>query len=152
MAKSRQLVDRWAQRHSWHDRAEAFDKRIDDVKTEVIIDAARTDAQEMVDRHRQQAKLIQQRALERLRDARDVKLSSIDAIRALEIAQRLERITAGQSTENVALNVSGARDEHFRFALDPESADLANALIGRLGGRTPVTAGSALDSEQRAVG
>jgi hypothetical protein len=162
VGKSATLIARWSKRHDWQVRVATFDSRVDDVKVAVQIAEIEDDAREMARRHINQAKLIQQRALEILRidptrRGETLKLSTIDAMRGLEIAQRLERLATGQSTENVAANVhtgpaGNGGVERVPLALDPESADLANALIRRLGGRTPVTAGSALDLEQSSVG
>lgn len=81
------VIDRWAGRWRWMDRAIAWDQH----QTAGAVQASVRADREMAERQVQEAKLLQQKALQRLRDLNPAELSPTDAARLLTDGARLER-------------------------------------------------------------
>lgn len=81
------VIDRWAGRWRWSDRAEAWDRQQTAGAAALFAKADK----EMAERQVQEAKLLQQKALQRLRDLNPAELSPTDAARILTEGARLER-------------------------------------------------------------
>jgi hypothetical protein len=134
---------RWAQRWSWVERARAWDQ-----ETERLQQAEQLAAiQEMAERHAKEALLMQNKAIERLRQLRPEELGARDTLAYLIEAAKLERLARGEPTERVS------QEHHFEDLKELSDEELA-AIIARgpgihLPGRPGTTAATDGPQEPR---
>jgi hypothetical protein len=107
----------WAQRWNWSARAWAWDQELARVKTSQRLAAA----EEMDERHVREAMLLQNKAVERLRQLRPEELKPRETVTFLVEAAKLERLARGEPTERVA------EEHHF-----PETKDLSDDELARI--------------------
>ncbi len=107
----------WANHWHWSARAAAWDQEIQRVKRIEQVEAVK----EMAERHAKEALMIQNKAVERLRQLRPEELKPREMLDFLVAAAKLERLARGEPTERVA-------QEH-RFADATELTDDELALI-----------------------
>jgi hypothetical protein len=111
------LVRRWAERWDWSGRALAWDHEVEQGKQKKQLEAIA----EMAERHAREAMLLQNKAVERLRQLLPGELSPQDTLRYLIEAAKLERLARGEPTERVA--------EEHRF---PDLKELSDAELLRI--------------------
>jgi hypothetical protein len=95
-------IRRWARLWNWSARAQAWDQqaqRIQETEQQAAI-------QEMAQRHAKEAMMLQNKAVERLRQLRPEELRARDTLAYLVEAARLERLARGEPTERVAQEIS----------------------------------------------
>src|SRR5260370_31422775 len=91
--------------------------------------AQREAVQEMAERHAKEAMMLQNKAVERLRQLRPEELKPRDTLDFLVEAAKLERLARGEPTERVA-------EEHHFTDLKELSDDELVTIIARGRGRT----------------
>jgi hypothetical protein len=130
-------VRRWAERWHWGARARAWDQELDRVKRSKQVEAA----EEMAERHAKEALMLQNKAVERLRQLRPEELKPRDTLSFLIEAAKLERLARGEPTERVA-------EEHY-FADVKELTDdeLAGIVASGRGLPPPGSRGAAAEKD-----
>jgi hypothetical protein len=123
----------WAERWNWSARAGAWDQELERAKWSKQIKAV----EEMAERHAQEALMLQNKAVERLRLLRPEELGPRDTLNYLIEAAKLERLARGEPTERVA--------EEHRFADVKELTDdeLSRIVASRRGLSAPGGRGAA---------
>jgi hypothetical protein len=89
-------IRRWAQRCNWLVRAKEWDREAERIKQTEQHAAI----QEMIERHAKESMMLQNKAIERLRQLRPEELKSRDILAYLIEAARLERLARGEPTEH----------------------------------------------------
>ena len=113
-------IGRWAQRWNWTARARAWDEELERVRRRKQVEAVA----EMAERHAKEALMLQNKAVERLRQLRPEELKPRDALSYLVEAVKLERLARGEPTERVA-------EEHtFPDVKDLSDDELARIIAG----------------------
>jgi hypothetical protein len=117
----------WAERWNWSVRACAWDQELERVKRNQQFAAL----EEMAERHAKEALLLQNKAVERLRQLRPQELGPRETLSYLIEAAKLERLARGEPTERVA--------EELRLADVKELTDdeLARIVASRRGLSSP---------------
>lgn len=106
LAKSDTLIKRWSAAYDWVDRVRAYDIAIDRARTERAFE---TNAQAR-ERVIQDATFIQKRLMVRFARMSDEELAATplkDLLRAWDIGMKAERLSRGESTENVQVELTG---------------------------------------------
>jgi len=93
---SKRAVTKCARRESWQERLARIESQVRDRSDRKIADAI----EEMNDRHLRTAKLLQPKALEALRNQPIT--SAMNAVRALDLGLRHERLIHGEPTDRTA--------------------------------------------------
>ena len=119
----------WASRWSWAARVEAWDQDLEQVKRSKLIEAI----EEMADRHIKEAMMLQNKAVERLRQLRPEELKPRETLDYLIEAAKLERLARGEPTERIA--------EEHRFPNVKELSDEELAAIVARGQELPAASG-----------
>ena len=88
----------WAERWNWPARARLWDQELERVKRMKQLEAV----DEMAERHAKEALMLQNKAVERLRQLRPEELKPRDTLDFLVEAAKLERLARGEPTERVA--------------------------------------------------
>src|SRR5262249_46531474 len=123
-------IRRWADRWNWSARARAWDQELEQVKCKRQIEAV----EEMAERHAKEALMLQNKAVERLRQLLPEELKPRETLAFLIDAAKLERLARGEPTERVA------EEHHFPDVKELSDADLARIIangrgLPRPGGR-----------------
>jgi hypothetical protein len=113
-------IRRWAQRWSWVERARAWDQETERLQQVEHLAAI----QEMAQRHAKEALLMQNKAIERLRQLRPEELGARETLAFLVEAAKLERLARGEPTERVT------QEHHFNDLKELSDDELA-AIISR---------------------
>ena len=113
-------IRRWAQRWNWQTRARAWDQETERVK-QAEQQAA---VLEMTERHAREALMLQNKAIERLRQLRPEEMKTKDVLAYLVESAKLERLSRGQPTERIA-------EEHAFEDLKELSDDELTRIIAR---------------------
>jgi len=116
---SKTAVANLAERERWREQLEAIERKAH----ESSVQKAAETLEQMNDRHLRSLKVIQGKALEALRAA---SLSHpMDAVRALDLAIRQERLIRGEPTERAALSIEDVvRREYERWmASTPDAGE-----------------------------
>jgi hypothetical protein len=127
----------WAERWNWSARARAWDQELERLKWSKQVEAL----SEMAERHAREALMLQNKAVERLRQLRPEELGPRETLSYLIEAAKLERLARGEPTERVA--------EEHRFTDVKELTDdeLARIVASRRGLSTPGGRGAAAEKE-----
>jgi hypothetical protein len=96
-------IRRWAQRYNWLARARAWDQEFERIRQA----EQRAALQEMAERHAKEALMMQNKAIERLRQLRPEELGTRETLAYLVEAAKLERLARGEPTERVS------QEHHF---------------------------------------
>jgi len=134
LRKSTALMNRWSRRWSWVARVEAWEAEQERIEREEWEKQCRG----MAKRHANAALLFQQKALHKLAQLNPDELSPGDLIKWMVEAAKLERLSRGESTENVKQEVAGkVAIEHGeewtrRILDDPNACELATRLLERI--------------------
>jgi hypothetical protein len=107
----------WAQRWNWGPRALAWDQELEHAKQNKQIEAI----EEMAERHAREALMLQNKAVERLRQLGPEELTPREILAFLIEAAKLERLARGEPTERLA-------QEH-RF---PDVKELTDEELARI--------------------
>jgi hypothetical protein len=115
------LIRQWAERWNWFARAAAWDEEIERAKKRKQVEAV----EEMAERHAKEAMMLQNKAVERLRQLLPEEFKPRETLSFLVEAAKLERLARGEPTERVA--------EEHRFTDVKELTDdeLARIVAGR---------------------
>jgi hypothetical protein len=114
------LIRRWAQRWDWRARAAAWDLEGERVKRRRQVEAV----EEMAERHAKEALMLQNKAVERLRQLRPEELKPRETLAFLVEAAKLERLARGEPTERVA------EEHHFPDVKELTDDELARIVAG----------------------
>ena len=115
-------IRRWAQRYNWQARARAWDQESERIKQAEQHAAI----QEMAERHAKEALMIQNKAVERLRQLRPEELGARETLAYLVEAAKLERLARGEPTERVS------QEHHFDHLQELTDEQLAEIVtLGR---------------------
>jgi hypothetical protein len=117
------LIRRWAERWNWTGRALAWDHEVEQGKRQQQREAI----QEMAERHAREARMLQTKAVERLRQLLPEELNPQDTLRYVVEAAKHERLARGEPTERVA------EEHHFPDRKELTDAELARIIAGRPG-------------------
>lgn len=118
-------VRRWAQCLNWQARARAWDQERERLKQA----EQETAIQEMAERHAKEAMMIQNKAIERLRQLRPEELGTRDTLAYLVEAAKLERLARGEPTERVSQE---HHFDHLQELTDEQLAEIVTLGRGRL--------------------
>jgi hypothetical protein len=91
-------IRRWAERWNWSVRAMAWDQELEQVKRKKQVE----EVEEMAQRHAREALMLQNKAVERLRQLRPEELKPRETLDYLIEAAKLERLSRGEPTERLA--------------------------------------------------
>src|SRR5262249_19252081 len=128
-------IRRWAQRWSWLERARAWDQ-----ETQRLQQAEQLAAiQEMAQRHAKEALLMQNKAIESLRQLRPEELGARDTLAYLIEAAKLERLARGEPTERVS------QEHHFEDLKELSDVELATIVARGRGLLLPSRRGAAAE-------
>jgi len=94
-SKSKRWLAEWSRRFAWVERAAGYDAFLDSVKRE----AAREAIVEMATRQAEEGMALQEKGLKRLQQMPLKSMSASDAIRAMEVGVRIERLARGEPAE-----------------------------------------------------
>jgi len=108
----------WAQRWNWTARARAWDQELERVKTSKQLAAI----DEMAERHAKEALMLQNKAVERLRQLRPEELKPRETLDFLIEAAKLERLARGEPTERIA------EEHHFSDVKELSDDELASIV------------------------
>jgi hypothetical protein len=108
----------WAQRWNWSARARAWDEELERVKTSKQLAAI----DEMAERHAKEALMLQNKAVERLRQLRPEELKPRETLDFLIEAAKLERLARGEPTERIA------EEHHFSDVKELSDDELASIV------------------------
>lgn len=148
-------VERWSSQHDWVARAEAWDRHLDRKKREKMVE----EVEKMAERHAKRAQLnieavsqISQAIIKKIRNDPDA-LEEYSVGTLVDMLGRVgylfqqfaqvERLARGEATERVETSLEGSVETKHterrelevvvrNLLNDPEAADLATALFGRL--------------------
>lgn len=110
---TKRAVTSRAAKERWHERAEQIEAKARQGAEQRMIETL----EEMNSRHVKSLRLIQARAIEALRSM--TLESAMDAVRALEISIRMERLSRGEPSERAAVQVEEViRREYSRWMTD----------------------------------
>jgi hypothetical protein len=116
-------IRRWARRWDWAARAAAWDHELQRRQQAEQVAAVR----DMAERHAREAVLLQNKAVERLRQLRPEELNPRETLAFLVEAAKLERLARGEPTERVA------EEHHFSDVTELSDDELARIVAGRTG-------------------
>lgn len=111
-------IRRWAQRYNWLARARAWDQEAERIKQAEQHAAI----QEMAERHAKEALMMQNKAVERLRQLRPEELGARETLAYLVEAAKLERLARGEPTERVS------QEHHFEQLKELTDDELAEIV------------------------
>ncbi len=130
-------IRRWAERWNWSGRARAWDQELERVQRNQQVKAVA----EMADRHAKEAMMLQNKAVERLRQLRPEELGPRETLSYLVEAAKLERLARGEPTERVA------EEHHFSDVKELTDDELARIIAGRAGLPSPGSSGAAAETD-----
>ncbi len=130
-------IRRWAQRWNWSARAQAWDQELERAKRSKQLKAV----EEMGERHVMEAMLLQNKAVERLRQLRPEELKPRETLHFLIEAAKLERLARGEPTERVA-------EEHrFQDVKELTDDELAGIVANGRSVSPPSSRGAAAEKD-----
>ena len=101
----RALIARWSKKHSWVERAQAYDDHMDVLRR----NQAEEEIQKMQKRHVTLSMALQQKAAEKIKDLNGKDMKVPEAIKALVEGAKLERLARGETTEKVEAEISAKK-------------------------------------------
>jgi hypothetical protein len=113
-ASSERQLDKWSRAFHWIERASAWDRHLD-AQARIAQEEAR---REMVQRHVQEARALQAKALERLRALCPEELGPADLLRYLVEAAKLERLALGEPDTVQRHELTGRGGAALHFSLE----------------------------------
>ena len=120
-------IRRWAERWNWNARALAWDQELERLKRREQVEAER----EMNERHAKESMMLQNKAIERLRQLRPEELRPRDLLAFLVEALKLERLTRGQPTDRIA------EEHHFVDLKELSDEELVRIIASGQGPALP---------------
>jgi len=127
-------VERWGKTWKWVERVDQWDRHMD----KILEKRLRDDAIDMRERHTKQAMAMQSKVINRLNTLNEAELTVPDLLKMFDVSVKVERLSRGESTENVNQNVQGGLTLEYdveiarRIVEDPEASKLASALLARV--------------------
>lgn len=97
LSKSSTLIKDWSAKHGWVERVAAYDSYIDQETRK----KREKDIIEMKDRHAGLATAMLAKAAKGLLKIKDEHIKPQDVARMIEVGSKLERLSRGESTENI---------------------------------------------------
>ena len=97
------MIYKWSAQNNWQERVRQYENHLQKVATKAA-EKART---EMLARHANEAMLMQQIALQKLREVNPETVTVGDAVKMVDVAVKVERLARGEPTENVKEETSG---------------------------------------------
>lgn len=118
--------------YRWTERASAWDRRQDELDSDRVM----KDRRDMIDRHRNIASALAEKALRALRSMRNADLEPVDIVRFLKLATDLEVRALGDPHQTIAVtgpaggpivteDITGLTDEERRVRLREVASELA---------------------------
>ncbi len=101
--KSASMIYKWSSSNNWQERVRAYENHLQ----KIAVKAAENARLEMLSRHANEAMLMQQIALQKLREIDPDTVSVGDAVKMVDVAVKVERLARGESTENVKEETTG---------------------------------------------
>lgn len=125
-------IQEWSRKWRWVERAQAWDDEVDRRKREAQLKAI----EEMNDRQAREATILQQKALERLKDLMPEELTPGQALDYIIEAARLERTARGmpESETRVRVRHEDNDKENFLEDLFKRHPELIEELFGNSAG------------------
>ena len=114
---SKRSVTSLAKREDWQRRVEEIDRKARESTDKRAVETI----EEMNTRHLKSMKIVQGKALEALK-ARSIE-SAMDAVRALDLAVKQERVARGEPTERTAVSVEEAIKREYERWMGPPAED-----------------------------
>ena len=114
---SKRSVTALAKREDWQMRVEEIDRKARESTDRRAVETI----EEMNTRHLKSMKIVQGKALEALK-ARSIE-SAMDAVRALDLAVKQERVARGEPTERTAVSVEEAIKREYERWMGPPAED-----------------------------
>jgi len=100
---TRGRMDVWSTQNDWVNRVQSYDRWMDQQYTNKLAEEVR----EMAARHASMAVVFMNKVVQRLQNVDPATLSNDQLLRWFEISSKIERISRGESTENVRTEHSG---------------------------------------------
>lgn len=122
--KSSTLIGGWSSTHGWEARCRAWDEEIDrksrDAQAQAIVD--------MRSRHAAIATILQQKAIDRLQKIEISTLTPRDTLSFIVEAVKIERLSRGETTQNVGVRFDQMTDEELlALTTEQDNADASTA-------------------------
>lgn len=132
LGKSTTIISRWSRKWNWVERVNAWDDELDRISRQEQAEKRK----EMAKRHANEAMMFQQKLIERMQTLNPNELSPSDMARWFEIAVKVERLSRGETTENIKQDIRGQvginNDIARRVIKDERANELAHKLLERL--------------------
>jgi hypothetical protein len=107
-------VDKWSRAFAWVERASAWDRHLNAEACQAQAEARR----EMAERHAREARVLQGKALERLRALCPEELGPADLLRYIVEAAKLERLALGEPDTVQRHELTGRGGGALHFSLE----------------------------------
>ena len=114
---SKRSVTSLAKREDWQRRVEEIDRKARESTDKRAVETI----EEMNTRHLKSMKIVQGKALEALK-ARSIE-SAMDAVRALDLAVKQERLARGEPSERTAVSIEEAIKREYERWMAPPAED-----------------------------
>lgn len=122
LRKSEALLYRWSAQYEWVDRAKDYDAEMDRL---ALLQEVK-DRKAMNKRQAGQAKILQGKALEALKNIKPEELDIKDIIKMFVEGAKVERLARGESTENAEVKHSGEVKERIEHDITERVEKYAN--------------------------
>ncbi len=123
LSKSTTLIRGWSSKYNWVERATLYDAELDRQARE----KRQKEILEMRDRHAKLATQLLTKAAKGLLKLSDEDISANDVARLVEVGAKLERLSRGESTENVNQKTEGTVEAKLKgeVTIHPAEIDLS---------------------------
>jgi hypothetical protein len=123
LSKSTTLIRGWSSKYNWVERATLYDAELDRQARE----KRQKEILEMRDRHAKLATQLLTKAAKGLLKLSDEDISANDVARLVEVGAKLERLSRGESTENVNQKTEGTVEAKLKgeVTIHPTEIDLS---------------------------
>jgi len=128
--KLQALINRWSSQHHWVQRVQAYDEHVD----RLVLKDHEQEVKEMKERHITLSLALEVKAAEKLNALSGQDMTVQDAIKAISLGVKLERLTRGQPTEEIKSEVVATihRREVMPWELMPEAQEAMRLIRDRL--------------------